>query len=100
MTNAFLHRDLEEEVYMPQPLGYEHPMFPHHVWKLDKTLYGLKQAPQAWYSKLQEVGFTPSKVDTSLFIYTHGEMAMFILIYVDDFIIVGSSSSATDDLLR
>lgn len=73
IQNAFLHGFLEEEVYMRQPPGFESKTQPHHVCKLKKALYGLKQAPRAWFSrlrtKLQELGFAPSKTDTSLFIY-------------------------------
>jgi hypothetical protein len=58
---------------MKQPPGFVDPHFPHHICKLDKSLYGLKQAPRAWYArlsaKLQDLGFLPSKADTSLFLY-------------------------------
>jgi hypothetical protein len=66
------------------------------VGKLDKALYGLKQAPWAWYSRLSmkliQLGFRASQADTSLFIYRHGKVQMFLLIYVDDIIVVGSSN--------
>jgi hypothetical protein len=52
IQNAFLHGNLDEDVYMRQPSGYKHKNMPNYVYKLDKALHGLKQAPNAWYSKL------------------------------------------------
>jgi hypothetical protein len=72
--------------------------------KLDKAIYGLKQAPRAWYSKLsdklQQLGFCPSKADTSLFIFNKGIVSIFLLVYVDDIIVVSSSSEAVSALLK
>jgi histone deacetylase 1/2 len=74
------------------------------VCKLDKALYGLKQAPRAWYfrlsTKLQSLGFKPSKADVSLFYFRNGGVTMFLLIYVDDIIVASSSQEATAALLR
>lgn len=71
---------------------------------MDKTIYGLKQAPRAWYSrlsdKLQQLGFYPSKADTSLFIFNKGIVSIFLLVYVDDIIVVSSSSKAVSALLK
>jgi histone deacetylase 1/2 len=104
VKNAFLHGVLEEEVYMKQPPGFEHPDTPHHVCRLDKALYGLKQAPRAWYSrlsaKLQDLGFLPSKADTSLFLYNKSGVTIFVLIYVDDIIVTSSSDHAIAALLK
>jgi histone deacetylase 1/2 len=104
VKNAFLHGVLEEEVYMRQPPGYEDPHAPYHVCKLDKSLYGLKQAPRAWFaklsSKLQELDFSPSKADTSLFIYNKSGITIFVLVYVDDIIVTSSSTRAIYALLQ
>jgi len=53
VKNAFLHGDLQEEVYMEQPPGYVDQTHPNLVYRLKKALYGLKQASRAW---LEEIG--------------------------------------------
>ena len=104
VQNAFLHGVLEEEVYMRQPPGYEDTRYPKFVCKLDNALYGLKQALRAWYArlcgKLVQLGFTPSKGDTSLFYYHKGSDTIFVLVYADDIIVASSSLEATTTLLK
>jgi hypothetical protein len=104
VQNVFLHGHLEEEVFMRQPPGYESKTHPHYICKLDRDLYELKQAPRAWYarlsSKLQSLGFKPSKADVSLFVYNKGGVVIYLLIYVDDIIVASSSDVATAALLK
>ena len=47
---AFWHGDLQEDVFIDQPLGYVKLGSEHKVYKLKNALYGLKQAPRAWFS--------------------------------------------------
>ncbi|GJT40584.1 putative ribonuclease H-like domain-containing protein [Tanacetum coccineum] len=50
--SAFLYGEIDEEVLVTQPKGFEDPHFPKHVYKVVKALYGLHQAPRAWYARL------------------------------------------------
>ena len=50
VKSAFLHGDLNEEIYMKNPKGYT--LDPYLVCKLQKSFYGLKQAPRSWYAKM------------------------------------------------
>ncbi|KAI3762425.1 hypothetical protein L1987_52855 [Smallanthus sonchifolius] len=42
------YTEVKEEVYVCQPPGFEDPVNPSRVFKLDKALYGLHQASRAW----------------------------------------------------
>jgi hypothetical protein len=44
VKNAYLYGDLDEEIYMTQPRGFEIPRKEHLVCQLKQALYGLKQA--------------------------------------------------------
>ncbi|CAH9103547.1 unnamed protein product [Cuscuta europaea] len=95
VDNAFLHGNLQEEVYMHLPPGYSSAKS-GQVCKLLRSLYGLRQAPRCWFSKLTTTliayGFSQSHVDYSLFTLHRGEHILCILVYVDDLLITGSSS--------
>jgi hypothetical protein len=41
---TFLNGNLEEEVYVEQPIGYEVPGQENKVYRLKKALYGLKSS--------------------------------------------------------
>ncbi|GKE85385.1 putative ribonuclease H-like domain-containing protein, partial [Tanacetum coccineum] len=45
VKSAFLYGNIEEEVYVCQPTGFENPNFPDKVYKVEKALHGLHQAP-------------------------------------------------------
>ncbi|KAM0002197.1 putative RNA-directed DNA polymerase [Helianthus debilis subsp. tardiflorus] len=93
VNNAFLHGDLDEDIYMKVPQGFQKEG-DNRVCKLNKSLYGLKQASRNWYQKfttsLQNLGFKSSKADHSLFLFKRNGVFIAALIYVDDVIITGN----------
>ena len=97
VNNAFLQGHLSEDVCMAQPSGFVDRDNPTHVCKLKKAIYGLKQAPRAWYLELHQFfiksRFTNFHVDTSLFILHSGDITIYLLVYVDDIIIIGTNTN-------
>src|SRR5579871_5854511 len=97
VSSAFLLVDLEEEIYMDQPEGYEKGNL---VCRLQKSLYGLKQSPRVWNQKIHQFfinnGFTQTNTDYSIYINKVTE-AM-IGIWVDDLILIGKNIDIINDL--
>ena len=90
----FLNGFLQEEVFVKQPLGFEDPNKPEHVYKLEKALYGLKHDPRAWYDCLSTFllthGYSRGKINDTLFLKKQGSDLLIVQIYVDDIIFGGT----------
>ena len=96
VKTAFLHGDLQEEIYMQQPEGFKVKGKEDYVCKLKKSLYGLKQAPRQWYRKFDsfmgEQGFKKTAMDHCVFQKRFANNDFIILLlYVDDILIVGQN---------
>ncbi|KAJ0615408.1 putative RNA-directed DNA polymerase [Helianthus annuus] len=104
VQNAFLHGDLKETVYLRQPPGFIDSQKPDHLCLLHKSLYGLKQAPRAWFNRLSgallQLGFSGSKTDPSLFIYSHHGALLYMLVYVDDIILTGNNPRLINHIIQ
>ena len=97
IKTAFLNGEIEEEVWTVQPPGYEEGGS-NMACHLQKALYGLKQAPRAWYmrlkAELEKIGFVQSEADGGLFIKRTGTDYVYMLIYVDDILIITGDAVA------
>lgn len=54
VKTAFLHGELEEEIYMRQPDGFVVEGKEEHVYLLKRSLYDLKQSPRHWYKRFDQ----------------------------------------------
>ena len=72
VKNYFLHGDLEDEIYMDIPSGFDNYKSAGMVCKLNKFVYGLKQSPRAWFERFTHAilkwGFKQNQGDYTLFI--------------------------------
>eukprot|EP00253_Pinus_taeda_P027794 PITA_27794 len=105
VKTAFLHGDLEEEIYMQQPQGYEVKGKEKLVCRLKKSLYGLKQAPRQWYLKfdkfMSEQGYTRCHSDHCVYLKKRNDGSYIILLlYVDDMLVAGSNMQEINVLKR
>ncbi|RHN42089.1 putative RNA-directed DNA polymerase [Medicago truncatula] len=95
VKSTFLNGELEEEVYVKQPQGFEVEGKEGKVYKLHKALYGLKQAPRAWNSKIDayflQNGFVKSPSEPSLYVKRSGANFLMVCLYVDDLIYAGTN---------
>lgn len=102
VKSAFLHGELNEDVYVEQPRGYEVEGSEDKVYKLHKALYGLKQAPRAWFSRIESYfvgkGFEKCPNEQTLFIKQSKEGKLLIVsLYVDDLIYTGDDEGMMSD---
>ena len=91
VKTAFLNGELEEEVYMDQPEGFSIGG-KDMVCKLKRSIYGLKQASRQWYLKFNDVitsfGFKENIVDRCIYLKVSESKIMFLVLYVDDILLV------------
>ena len=97
VQSAYLNAVLKEEIYMklPKKIAEIHGIDQDCVLKLHKSLYGLKQAGYEWNQllndKLLKLGWKQSQSDTCLYSRVFGSSKQFLLVYVDDILIVSKS---------
>ncbi|KAE8719673.1 hypothetical protein F3Y22_tig00109926pilonHSYRG00011 [Hibiscus syriacus] len=96
VKTAFLHGDLEEQIYMRQPEGFTQPGNEHLVCRLKKSLYGLKQSPRQWYKRFDsymiKIGYNRCEYDCCVYVKSLDDGSfIFLLLYVDDMLIAAKN---------
>jgi hypothetical protein len=108
IQTAFLHGQLEEEIYMEVPEGLSDEKQSKSarksaVCKLNKSLYGLKQAPRCWNKKfsafLHEFCFKETEADQCIFVGNVGNESVYLALFVDDGLIAAKSLDTLDIML-
>lgn len=100
VETAFLNAQVKSEVYVNQPEGYE--TNDNKVYKLHKALYGLKESPRVWYECfdkfIQTLNFVRSNYDYCLYVNRASKDPIYILIFVDDFLICCKDKNKIDEV--
>ncbi|KAL4317979.1 hypothetical protein GQ457_18G008540 [Hibiscus cannabinus] len=96
VKTAFLHGDLEEQIYMQQPEGFTQSGDEHLVCRLKKSLYGLKQSPRQWYKRFDsymiQIGYKRCEYDCCVYVKSLDDGSfIFLLLYVDDMLIAAKN---------
>ncbi|KAG8478499.1 hypothetical protein CXB51_028393 [Gossypium anomalum] len=92
VKTAFLHGELEEDIYMQQPEGFIVSEKEDYVCLLRKSLYGLKQSPRQWYKRFDSFmashDFKRSSLDSCVYFKKNSNCSfVYLLLYVDDMLI-------------
>ncbi|GAA5821705.1 hypothetical protein JCM3770_007229 [Rhodotorula araucariae] len=95
IDKAYLHGELDKELYMRIPEGIDDPALAGKVLKLDRALYSLKQAGRVWnhriHASLAILSYMPIWPYASISVRCAGGVAHYIALYVDDLLFVSPS---------
>lgn len=101
VTTAFLYGELDEELYMEQPVGFEDGT--GNVCRLFKGLYGLKQAPRQWNNKfdqcLKNLGLSRCESDHCVYYAPNGNELTILALYVDDGLLCSTSPLIIEEIV-
>jgi len=105
VKSVYLNGELEEEIFLEESQSFQKDGQESKILKLRKSLYGLKQSARAWNKRatevLAQIGFQSGKADQCL--HTRREKngtITFVLIYVDDLLVAGTSAEVTKGVSR
>ena len=104
VKTAFLNMNLQEDVYMTQPEGFVDSKNPDKVCKLQRSIYGLKQASRSWNIRFDEViseyNFVKNVEEPCVYKKVSGSRVVFLVLYVDDILIIGNDIPMLTDVKK
>ena len=94
LKTTFLHRDVEEAIYMKQREGLAVSGKKKLLCRLNNPLYRLKQSPRMCYHAFDKyiwgLGFTRSKVDPCVYFKLIGDGVIYLVLCADDMFLIGN----------
>ena len=103
ITTEFFNGELNGDIYLKQPEGFEVKGKEHLVCKLNRNLYGLKQSPRYWNealnSQLKKKYFKQLENDPCIYTLTSGGEIFIAAVYVDD-ILASKSSTCIQEFIK
>lgn len=103
VKTAFLHGDVEEDLYMEKPEGFVKLGHENLYCKLKPSLNGIKKASRLWYRKfyifMVEHNFIRCDYDPCLYFkwLANGNFVI-LLLYGDDMLVTGSNMRVVKEL--
>uniref|UniRef100_A0A2N9G8K6 Reverse transcriptase Ty1/copia-type domain-containing protein n=1 Tax=Fagus sylvatica TaxID=28930 RepID=A0A2N9G8K6_FAGSY len=90
-VTAFLNGELDEEIYMTQPMSFEVQGHEYKVSRLKHSIYGLKQSSRQWYLRFHDFitsfGFEMIEEDHCVYLKRSKRSILILSLYVDDILI-------------
>ena len=99
VKTAFLNGELEEEIYMEQPIGFIVKGQDQKVCKLHRSIYGLKQSSRQWYLRFHKAILTYDfkMIEEDHCVY---DKLAILSLYVDDILIAGNDKEFVFSIKR
>jgi Reverse transcriptase (RNA-dependent DNA polymerase) len=94
VKTTLLNGNLEDDVYMVQPPGFEDPSNDNKVCKFQKFIYGLNQASRSWNKRFDEeikyLGFIQNKDEPCVYKIVSRSYVFFLVPYVDGILLMNN----------
>ncbi|KAL0462947.1 UNVERIFIED_CONTAM: hypothetical protein Slati_0182300 [Sesamum latifolium] len=101
VKRAFLNGFVEEEIYIDQPEGFTTIGEEQKVCHLQRS-YGLKQASRSWNTHFDEVirgyDYIKNEHDPCVYKKINGSSVAYLVLYVDDILLIGNHVKVLGDI--